>query len=71
MPTKLYICGMSLDKYPSVTDAFEAIRALRKELASVKDELSICKSDVSRLNRNNTHLVVENKSQGRSDTSQG
>ena len=62
MPTKLYICGMSLDKYPSVTDAFEAIRALRKELASVKDELSSCKSDVSRLNRNNTHLVVENKS---------
>ena len=39
MPTKLYLCGMSLDKGPTVTDALEAIRALREELASVKDEL--------------------------------
>ena len=54
MPTKSYLCGMSLDKGPTVTDALEAIRALREELASVKDELVSCKSDVSRLNRNNT-----------------
>ena len=40
MPWKLYLCGMSLDKGPIVTDALEAIRALREELASVKDELA-------------------------------
>ena len=62
MPIKLYFCGMSLDKQPTVTDALDAIKALRKELDGVKDELSSCKSEVSRLNRNNTHLVVENKS---------
>lgn len=62
MPTKLYLCGMSLDKEPTVTDALEAIKALRDELVSVKDELFSCKSEVSRLNRNNTHLIVENKS---------
>ena len=45
-----------------MTDAIEAIKALREELDNVKDELSSCKSEVSRLNRNNTHLVVENKS---------
>ena len=53
---------MSLDRNPTVTDAIEAIKALREELDNVKDELSSCKSEVSRLNRNNTHLVVENKS---------
>ena len=62
MSEKLYLCGMSLDKEPTVTDALEAIKALREELVSVKDELSSCKGEVSRLNRNNTHLVVENKS---------
>lgn len=62
MPAKLYLCGMSLEEEPTVTDALEAIKALREELVSVKDELSNCKSEVSRLNRNNTHLVVENKS---------
>jgi len=43
MPAKLYLCGMSLDKEPTVTDALEAIKALREELVSVKDELSSCK----------------------------
>lgn len=62
MPTKSYLCGMSLDKGPTVTDALEAIRALREELTSVKDELSNSKNDVSYLIHNNTHLVVENKS---------
>ena len=62
MPINLYFCGMSLDKQPTVTDALDAIKALRKEPYGVKDELSSCKSEVSRLNRNNTHLVVENKS---------
>ena len=62
MSAKLYLCGMSLDKEPTVTDTLEAIKALREELVSVKDELSSCKGEVSRLNRNNTHLVVENKS---------
>ena len=42
MPTKSYLCGMSLDKVPTVTDALEAIRALREELARVKDELVSC-----------------------------
>ena len=36
MPTKSYLCGMSLGKGATVTDALEAIRALREELASVK-----------------------------------
>ena len=53
---------MSFDKPPTVTDALEAIKALREELDCVKAELSSCRSEVSRLNRNNTHLVVENKS---------
>lgn len=44
MPIKLYFCGMSLDKQPTVTDALDAIKALRKELDGVKDELSSCKS---------------------------
>ncbi len=39
MPAKLYLCGMSLDKNPTVTDALDAIKALREELVSVKDEL--------------------------------
>ena len=69
---QLYLYSMSLDKEPTVTDALEAIRALREELASVKDELVGCKSEVSRLNRNNTHLVVKSqKPQGKSDTPYG
>ena len=44
MPAKLYLCGMSLDKEPTVTDALEAIKALREELVSVKDELSSCRN---------------------------
>jgi len=38
---------MSLDKESTVTDALEAIKALREELISVKDELSSSKSEVS------------------------
>lgn len=61
VPKKLYLCGMGLDKMATITDAIDAIKALHEKMVGMEAELSSCKSDVSRLNRNNTHLVVENK----------
>lgn len=46
----------------AISDPLEAIRSLFAEMTGMKEELSATKSDVARLNRNNTKLVVENRS---------
>lgn len=46
----------------AISDPLEAIRSLFAEMTGMKEELSATKSDVARLNRNNTRLVVENSS---------
>lgn len=45
----------------ALTDPLEAVKSLFAEMTSIKEELSATKSDVARLNRNNTKLVVENR----------
>lgn len=45
----------------ALTDPLEAVKSLFAEMTTMKEELSATKSDVARLNRNNTKLVVENR----------
>ena len=52
---------MSLEDLGAINDPLEAFRALFDEMTGVKAELLSCKGEVSRLNRNNTHLVSENR----------
>ena len=52
---------MSLDNFTSITDVAEAIKALHERTAGLESELQSCKCDVSRLNRNNTRLLVQNQ----------
>ena len=45
----------------ALTDPLEAVKSLFAEMTAMKEGLSANKSDVARLNRNNTKLVVENR----------
>lgn len=45
----------------ALTDPLEALKSLFAEMTEMKEELSSTRSDVARLNRNNTKLVVENR----------
>lgn len=49
---------MSYNDISAITDPLEAIKALFDELTAVKGELSSSRSDIARLNRNNTRLNV-------------
>ena len=46
----------------ALTDPLEAVKSLFAEMTAMKEELPATKSDVARLNRNNTKLVVEYRS---------
>ena len=56
-----YFCVMNFKDLDAVTDPLEAIKSLIAEMSSLKEAYSASQSDVARLNRNNSKLLVDNK----------
>ena len=51
---------MNLDSITTITDFADAIKALSEKTSALESDLSVCRGEMSRLNRINSRLVSDN-----------